>query len=408
MNKITLNLMFCIFLSNLIFAQTTSLKVIPEDNGEFTTQHIIENLILEGVKVVDIKTNFDYTDLCMGYFNDSSKQFGIEQGMILSTGSVVDISKANSESSYTSFGIDSTLLEKHLKYSLSDSIRQKDSLKYVKQMTNEARAKSSLKSDADLSNEIDGLTTYDARIIEIEFIPTADTFYYRYMFASEEYDEFVCSKYNDIFAFYVFQQEDEKKNTALVPIKNIPVSINNINNGNPNHKGCKKSNSYLYHSNKNGKGFLFDGYTKVLDIRFKVNPGEKYFIKIAIADASDPVLDSAVFIENSSIFSYFDFYEMFFLSDSYELQGFHRLNRILKSIDNHPKSKIQLIGHSDITGSEFYNLELSMKRVLAIEHYLIENGVDKSRIITKYKGELMPRYESHQKNRRVEVFILGE
>ena len=99
---------------------------------------------------------------------------------------------------------------------------------------------------------------------------------------------------------------------------------------------------------------------------------------------------------------------MFFQKESYEIQGFQRLKKIIKSMTEHPNSKIQLIGHSDITGPELYNLELSVNRVNAIKDYLIANGIAESRMILKYKGELMPRYDQHKLNRRVEIFILGE
>ena len=84
------------------------------------------------------------------------------------------------------------------------------------------------------------------------------------------------------------------------------------------------------------------------------------------------------------------------------------MEKIVRSLKEHPNSKVQLIGHSDITGPEDYNLDLSLQRVTAIKNYLVENGVDEARILEKYKGELMPRYDQHSKNRRVEIFILGE
>lgn len=397
-----LQTLILILFSLPLFAQSNQIQIFPEDGDEFSSKFIIESLILEGVNVLNLETNFDQEDICMGYFIDPSRQFGIEQGMILSTGSVGQITRLNSESNYTSLGIDSSTLLKFTQLGLIDSI------KFYQDLLEKEKIKSASKNDFDLSNEIEGLETFDARVIEIEFIPTADTFYYRYVFASEEYDEYVCSQFNDIFAFYIYQQEGTKINTALVPNKSIPVSINNINNGNPKFPTCPKSNPYLYQKNDGSQKLLFDGFTKVLDIRFKVNPGEKYFIKIAIADASDHVLDSAVLIENSSIFSYFESYEMFFQKESYEIQGVQRLKKIINSLNKYPNSKIQLIGHSDITGPESYNLELSINRVNAIKDYLTKNGISESRMILKYKGELMPRYDKHNLNRRVEIFILGE
>ena len=52
--------------------------------------------------------------------------------------------------------------------------------------------------DQDLENIV-GVTTYDAAVLEFDFIPQNDTIQFRYVFASEEYPEYVCSTYNDLF-----------------------------------------------------------------------------------------------------------------------------------------------------------------------------------------------------------------
>lgn len=50
---------------------------------------------------------------------------------------------------------------------------------------------------------IPGYVTYDASIIEMDIVPTSDTLSFTYVFGSEEYQEFVNSNFNDIFAFLV-------------------------------------------------------------------------------------------------------------------------------------------------------------------------------------------------------------
>ena len=246
-------------------------------------------------------------------------------------------------------------------------------------------------NDEDLSEEIDGLATFDARVINIKFRATADTFYYRYVFASEEYDEYVCSTYNDVFAFFLIDEETGKKvNTAIIPNKDLPVSINTINAGNPLIQDCPKSNSYLYQSNNGKQGLIFDGFTKVLDIRHKVIPGKIYTIKIAIADASDCHWDSAVLIESQSIFSYFKCFEMNFFTDSSYPISPEKIEEIVGYIKEHPNCSIQLIGHSDRIGTVNHNYELSVERTVAIREMLKSKGVNESRIIESYKGESMP------------------
>ena len=73
--------------------------------------------------------------------------------------------------------------------------------------------------------------------------------------------------------------------------------------------------------------------------------------------------------------------------------------------------KIELSGHTDYKGPQSYNLILSDKRVKAVNDYLIDKGLDKSRIISKEaKGELIPIAENstlagRAKNRRVEIKV---
>lgn len=73
--------------------------------------------------------------------------------------------------------------------------------------------------------------------------------------------------------------------------------------------------------------------------------------------------------------------------------------------------KIELSGHTDYKGPQSYNLILSDKRVKAVNDYLIDKGLDKSRIISKEaKGELIPIAENstiigRAINRRVEIRI---
>lgn len=381
-----------------LLAQNSEMKVVPQDEQEFTADKIIRGLVNSGVEILEVSTNFGKKSHVMGFYHDPIRYMGIGQGMILSTGVVDNVATANSSEGYTSAELDMPTLKNY-------ALAHLDSLGELASKLN--IAKLATEGDEDLSKEIAGLKTYDARVIEISFIPSADTLYYRYVFASEEYDEFVCSSYNDVFAFYLSREGRKKKNIALVPGKRQPVSINTINNGNPRNPSCKKSNAHLYQKNDGRQNLLYDGFTKVLDIRQKVIPGKVYHLKIAIADASDNVLDSSVLIENGSIFSYFNFFELHFGLNSSVAANKKILRKTFQALKKHPNSKVQLIGHADLSGDATYNFELSKKRVQSIKEQLIEEGIAADRILEAYKGETMPRYEEAAKNRRVEIFILG-
>jgi len=151
--------------------------------------------------------------------------------------------------------------------------------------------------------------TYDAAILEFDFIPLSDTIKFRYVFGSEEYPEYVNSSFNDVFGFFVSGGYDPvtwtpfvNRNIAIVPgTLNTPVSINNVNNGNNNVGPCM--NCAYYINNNGGMHIQYDGITTVLTAWLKVIPCVTYHLKLAIADAGDGILDSGVFLEANSFIS---------------------------------------------------------------------------------------------------------
>ena len=73
---------------------------------------------------------------------------------------------------------------------------------------------------------------------------------------------------------------------------------------------------------------------------------------------------------------------------------------------------IEVIGHTDDVGDDAYNQDLSEKRAAAVSQYLIDAGVDGSKMVTVGAGESMPiasnkTDEGRAENRRVEVMVLG-
>jgi len=69
-------------------------------------------------------------------------------------------------------------------------------------------------------------------------------------------------------------------------------------------------------------------------------------------------------------------------------------------------------GHTDWTGTDAYNLKLSMRRANAVKAFLVSKGVPADRVFTEGKGESKPvasnrTAEGRAKNRRVEVEVVG-
>lgn len=145
--------------------------------------------------------------------------------------------------------------------------------------------------DPDLSALVNYFTM-DAAVLEFDFIPFQDTVRFEYVFASEEYTEFVGSVYNDVFAFFISGPGIAgKKNIALIPGTTTPVAINNVNH---------IENTQYYVNNYGGQTVQYDGFTTVLEASAVVVPCERYHLKLAIADVSDNLLDSGVFLKSGS------------------------------------------------------------------------------------------------------------
>jgi outer membrane protein OmpA-like peptidoglycan-associated protein len=261
-----------------------------------------------------------------------------------------------------------------------------------------------------------GKRTFDACVLEMDIVPTADTLAFNYVFGSEEYDEFVGTDYNDVFAFFISGEGiDGEKNLAVIPGSEIPVSVNTINNGPSSRPGRNASNPSYYVSNVSGSlAIEYDGLTKLMYIRQPVKPYETYHIKLAIADVSDNSYDSGVMIEGKSFISYKKSYSALFAKNSCELEKEYQafLNTLAAQYKNQ-KGKILVTGHTDNEGSEEKNEQLSCCRANAVADYFKSKGIDASRIIIECKGETAPAYSNNTEqgrawNRRVDVKLLGD
>ena len=86
------------------------------------------------------------------------------------------------------------------------------------------------------------------------------------------------------------------------------------------------------------------------------------------------------------------------------------LSDLAQSINDYPNTIIDVVGHTDSTGSASYNQNLSARRADAVAAYLTGNGVNANRLRIYGRGETSPiasnaTAEGRQANRRVEVII---
>jgi len=105
---------------------------------------------------------------------------------------------------------------------------------------------------------------------------------------------------------------------------------------------------------------------------------------------------------------------IFFRKGSYQLskESYAELNRLTKLLKGYPGLKVEIGGHTDNTGDERSNMELSKNRARAVMDYLIEKGMPRNAIKAVGYGESRPvannnTPEGKKKNRRVELTILS-
>jgi hypothetical protein len=257
---------------------TTTTDSSLVSNGEFSTvtiatkeliDSIVENLIGEGVIISNISSNISLTqDSSIGYFNKYDNSIlGMKSGLVLSTGKIESAFDPNYNNSTTT-------------------------------IFNKAKAfDSNLQKLLDSYNGELGQNYYDLTTIEFDLIIESETLVFNFVFASEEYPEYVDSGYSDIFAFFL-SGPTIVDTINLAKIDNKPISVATIN---------ANKNSDQYKSNGTGttpsinNEIQYDGLTTKIQIQHSISPHKVYHLKILIADIRDALYDSAVFIENESL-----------------------------------------------------------------------------------------------------------
>ena len=164
--------------------------------------------------------------------------------------------------------------------------------------------------DSDLQ-AIVSLPTFDAATLTFSFIPTASQVSFQFVFVSSEYPNFITSEFNDVFAFLV-----NGVNVAVIPGTNppVPITVRNVHGGRSDAPACGNAVSptpfaqfFTPNYQVDCTGSIRDintgglvGYAIPLFATAMVTPNQVNQIKIAIADTSDEILDSAVFLRAGS------------------------------------------------------------------------------------------------------------
>ena len=154
-----------------------------------------------------------------------------------------------------------------------------------------------------------------------------------------------------------------------------------------------------YHIMINQYGHEFDfGIKEIPDVGGPLEFSMKFKVGV------DTIFEKIYVLENV----YFDHDKATLKPESVEA-----LDGLVAAMKGNPKMQIEIAGHTDNTGSDAYNLTLSLKRAQAVVKYLYDHDIEKQRAYPKGYGERSPMAtndtdEGRQKNRRTEVRVIEE
>jgi len=131
------------------------------------------------------------------------------------------------------------------------------------------------------------------------------------------------------------------------------------------------------------------------------NPNQPVYTNVN--PTSIPAVTGATFILRNA---FFDFDKSDLKKPSWVL-----IRDLVEFMNQYPEAVVELAGHTDNTGTEDYNIGLSMRRVMAVKEAMMSLGVAEERLTTAWYGESLPiannrTAKGRRLNRRVEFTVL--
>ncbi len=333
--SIVLCMAYMLFTNSAAYTQLTVTNSPPYN----TAQYLVDSVLL-GAGIIASGHTYNGAAQQIGYFNGVNCNVGLNDGIIMCTGGITSAPGPNNVGSATGGS-------------------------YISG------------NDPDITQVI-GFPTYDAAVLQFDFIAPADSVKFNFVFASEEYSEWVNTSYNDGFGFFLSgpgingPYSNNAINIALIPNSSTEVMIGTCNNGQswsgPPTGPC--TNCAYWNYNGDGSSFpynssatyiQYDAFTDVLTAKAAVQCGQTYHIKLAIADGSDGIYDSGVFLEAGSfqpsggiqIFSNASFSQSVNDTAVYEGCGFVCLDFVRTGNLNLADTAVLNISGSAINGTDY-------------------------------------------------------
>lgn len=298
MNKLLLSLTLLVLCHSISFSQTVMSNQAPYNSAT----HLISNVFAGGNVTINNVQSYG-ADRQIGFFSNGGG-FGIDSGIVLSTGNIADISfSANTNVTGTmapGTGTGVNFGPTWFGTAASNNLTSVSNL--VPTILGQGTAASDMN---------------DAAAIWFDFIPTKDTMRFKFVFASSEWNSWPCSSFNDAFAFFVSGPgitgtfnapagyPNGAQNFANVPGTSpaLPITITSITHPTATGSCTSANNTGYYVTNvqaNSGLSASLTAYTTVMEVEFPVQPCQTYNFCMAIADGSDGALNSYVMLEANS------------------------------------------------------------------------------------------------------------
>lgn len=267
-----MNIRFKFFFAVVAFCCSlpTFAQYIFVDEG-FTAQQLVEDVLINSscatVSNVSVSGgNFSDGAKSWGFFNGNNSSFPFQNGIILATGKISNAPGPNT--------------------SLSDD-----------------GGNMGWDGDQDLNQALNLNNTFNATVLEFDFVPVGNQVSFDFIFSSEQYltspTPNQCN-FTDGFAFLLKEANTTQpyQNLAVIPNTNIPVRVNTVRGPGTI---CPPANEAFFDAfNGDEHPTNYNGQTKVLVASANVTPGITYHIKLVIADEGNHRFDSAIFLGGGS------------------------------------------------------------------------------------------------------------
>ena len=201
----------------------------------------------------------------------------------------------------------------------------------------------------------------------------------------------------------------------------LQLSKLELNNYTPFHSSSEIIDSVAWHrisgtfeADSNYTHIIIGNFSTPNTLAYKIEPDELEYGYYLLDDVSLNPVDSTglpllvpdkIMVLEDILFEY----DKAVLQES----SMPQLNELAEYLNSNQQYYINIMGHTDSRGSKAYNLKLSEDRALSIKNYLIQQGIQDTRITSIGKGSGFPivpndSEENRKINRRVEIKISEE